>query len=186
MAAIGAPRLCRYFGRKRRQRFSPRFMSSIAVETAMISGVRPKNARARARRESRLVVTPATDADFDGSASLAVRAGECRMETAGQLGRVVVRPEMHEEESRRLLQHVAVDGRHLDAILAQGAEHRIHFAPDEDEVTSDGGLAPAGRLEIDRRCFPAGERLERDPTAEREGRCQLNVPKHYLEIAARK
>lgn len=38
------------FGRNRRQRFSPRFMSIIAIETATISGVRPKKARARARR----------------------------------------------------------------------------------------------------------------------------------------
>src|SRR5437764_12799913 len=125
-------------------------MGDRAAETAAISGVRPKNGRVRARRESRLVVTAATDADLGGSASLDVRAGECRMEAAGQLGRVVVRPEMHEEKSRRLLQHVAVDGRHLDTIGAQGAEHRIHLAANEYKVTSDGGLAPACRLEIDR------------------------------------
>src|SRR5689334_9694885 len=100
MAVIGAPRLCRYFGRKRRQRFSPRFMSSIAEETATISGVRPKKARARARRESLSLPTLAKGRGFE-SASLGVRVGEGGMETGRELGRIVIRPEVHEDEARR-------------------------------------------------------------------------------------
>src|SRR5689334_8022252 len=43
----------------------------------------------------------------------------------GELHGVVVRPEMHEVQARLLVQHVAVQGGDLDAVLAQGADDRI-------------------------------------------------------------
>src|SRR5437867_4854835 len=50
IAVIGAPSDCRYLGKKRRQRFSPHPSKNMLVDTATISGVSPKNSRARARR----------------------------------------------------------------------------------------------------------------------------------------
>src|SRR5258708_31941646 len=50
IAVIGAPSDCRYLGKKRRQRFSPHPIKNMLVDTATISGVSPKNSRARARR----------------------------------------------------------------------------------------------------------------------------------------
>jgi hypothetical protein len=44
--------------------------------------------------------------------------GECRMQARRELCRIVVRPEMHEEEVRRLLEHVTVNRSYLDSILA--------------------------------------------------------------------
>src|SRR5690348_7195196 len=46
-------------------------------------------------------------------------------DTLGELHGVVVRPEMHEVQARLLVQHVAVQGRHLDAVLPQRLDHRI-------------------------------------------------------------
>src|SRR5205823_13591376 len=43
----------------------------------------------------------------------------------GKLQRIVIRPEMHEEHSRLFREHVAVDCRHLDAVLAQGPDQRV-------------------------------------------------------------
>jgi hypothetical protein len=37
-----------------------------------------------------------------------------------QLDRIVISPEMDEKETRLLVEHMAVDGRRLDAVLAQG------------------------------------------------------------------
>ena len=41
---------------------------------------------------------------------------ECRPDTSSKLQRIVVRPEMHEEDTRLLRQHVAMERCHLDAI----------------------------------------------------------------------
>src|ERR1051326_6224830 len=56
-----------------------------------------------------------------GTASLSsLRCGlvEGRAQAAGELERVVVGPEMHEEQARLLIEHVAVQRRHLDAVVA--------------------------------------------------------------------
>src|SRR5581483_12320301 len=65
--------------------------------------------------------------------------------------RIVVRPEVKEEEPRLLVQHVAVDGGNLDAIRPQGFNHRVHLIGGQHEVARDGGLAAAGRLKINPR-----------------------------------
>src|SRR5215218_2427195 len=48
---------------------------------------------------------------------------ERRPQALGHLLGVVVGPEVHEEEPRLLAEHVVVDGRHLDAVRPQGADH---------------------------------------------------------------
>src|SRR5262249_22677163 len=69
------------------------------------------------------------------------------LEAARESNRVVVRPEMHVEQTRAISKRVVVDGRHLDAVLAQRLRDWIDFARDEDEVTRNGRFAIAGRLE---------------------------------------
>src|SRR5437879_11141142 len=56
MAAIGAPRISRYLGRKRFQRFSPRASRNIATETATRLRSSPSAALTRARAESTVVI----------------------------------------------------------------------------------------------------------------------------------
>src|SRR5207244_11730907 len=56
MATIGAPRISRYLGRKRFQRFSPRASRNIATETATMLRSSPSAALTRARAESTLVI----------------------------------------------------------------------------------------------------------------------------------
>src|SRR5215208_2823281 len=70
-----------------------------------------------------------------------------------ELERIVVRPEMHENQPGLLSQHVTVDCRHLDAVLSESLDNRIHFVSYQYEVTGNGGLAAAGRLEVNRRRY---------------------------------
>src|SRR5215468_1672476 len=74
---------------------------------------------------------------------------ECGAQARGELDRVVIGPEMHEAQPRLLIQHVAVQCRHLDAVRVQRMDHRIDLLARHDEVAGDGGLAAAGRLEVD-------------------------------------
>jgi hypothetical protein len=41
--------------------------------------------------------------------------------------RIVMGPEVHVEEARLVGERMMVDGRHRDAVVVQGARHRIHF-----------------------------------------------------------
>jgi hypothetical protein len=77
-------------------------------------------------------------------------------QSLGELHGVVVGPEVHEDETGLLGEHVAVDRRHLDAVLPQRLDHRVHLFPCQHEVAGDGGLAAAGRLEADGRCHTGG------------------------------
>ena len=43
---------------------------------------------------------------------------KCCLQPLRQLLRIVIGPEVNEEEAWLLVQHMAVDGRHLDAIFA--------------------------------------------------------------------
>src|SRR5436305_11950249 len=74
---------------------------------------------------------------------------ERRAQAARRLLRVVVCPEVHEEEARAFGQHV--ERRYLYAAVSQGADDRIDLARSQHEVARDGGLAPARRLEVDGR-----------------------------------
>src|SRR5207244_10755367 len=44
-----------------------------------------------------------------------------------QLARIVIRPEMHEEKARLVVEHVVMQGGHLDAVVAQCLHDRRHF-----------------------------------------------------------
>ena len=57
---------------------------------------------------------------------------------------------MQEVQPWLLVQHVAMDGGHVDAACPQCLDHGIHFVPDQNEITGNGGFPPAGRLEVDR------------------------------------
>lgn len=48
---------------------------------------------------------------------------------------------MDEERSGFVRKHVVVDRRHLDAVLPQGGDQRIHLLSQSDEVSSDGRAA---------------------------------------------
>src|SRR6185437_2355987 len=83
-------------------------------------------------------------------ASLRVGLFQCRMQSFREFLRVVIRPEVHEEEVRRVIDHVAVKRSHFDAVLAQRFEHRVDLACEQHEVAGDGGLATASGLEVHR------------------------------------
>src|SRR5215471_15907806 len=83
------------------------------------------------------------------SALRARRLVDCGAQSLGELYGVVIGPEVHEEQPRLLVEHVAVDRRHLDAIRAQRVDHWIDLVCGQHEVAGDGGLAAAGGLEAD-------------------------------------
>ena len=83
---------------------------------------------------------------------LVPRDGDLRkrcLQTFSQLDRIVVGPEMDKKETGLFVEHVAVNGRHLNAVVMQGADQRIHFVGDYDEVTGDRGLPISCGLEVD-------------------------------------
>src|SRR5215216_3545852 len=88
------------------------------------------------------------------SASRACRLVERCAQSPRQLQRVVMRPEMHENQPRLFGQHVTVDRRDLDAMLTQCLDDRVHFLAGKDEITGNRRLAVAGWLEVDRRRHP--------------------------------
>src|SRR4029453_8671487 len=65
-----------------------------------------------------------------------------------QFRRFAIGPEWQEEEPRLLVQHVAMDGRHIDPVGSQGLDDGIDLITGENEVAGDGSLAAAGRLKI--------------------------------------
>src|ERR1043165_6817248 len=116
--------------------------SAGAARTSLIANARMNGASRPAMEQTRAI----------GSAALALRARrlvERGAQAPGELDRIVVGPKMHEDQARLLGQHVAVDRRPLDAVLAQHLDHRIDFLAGQHEVAGDRRLAAAGRLEID-------------------------------------
>src|SRR2546422_2067605 len=79
---------------------------------------------------------------------LAVGLVERRLQSPGELDRVVGGPEVHVEEPRRVLQSVVVERRDVDAMLPQGPGDGIHFLVDEYEIAGDRGLPIRRRLEV--------------------------------------
>src|SRR5258705_7478003 len=57
---------------------------------------------------------------------------------------------MKEEQPRLLVQHVAVDRGHVDAVRPQRHYDGIYFVARKHEITSDSRLAAARRLEVNR------------------------------------
>src|SRR5713101_4068549 len=87
---------------------------------------------------------------------LALRA-RCLVErcvqSLGKLQCIVVSPEMQEEQSRLLIQHVAVDRGHIDPVRPQRRYDRVYFVARKHEIAGNSGLATASRLEVDRRGY---------------------------------
>src|SRR5215470_19374108 len=71
-----------------------------------------------------------------------------RTQSLGELLGVVICPEMHEKYPWLLVKHVAVDGGNFDAVLAKCLNQRIDFLASDHEITGNGGLAAASRLEV--------------------------------------
>src|SRR5262245_24498749 len=69
-----------------------------------------------------------------GGVLLDVHMVQGRAQPCRQLQRVVVSPEVHEEHPRLLGQHVAVQGRDLNAVSLQSLDHRIHLLGGEHEI----------------------------------------------------
>src|SRR3954466_5170329 len=59
---------------------------------------------------------------------------ECGAQSPRKLQGVVIGPEMHEEQPRLLVQHMAVQRGHLDAIGSQRLDHGIHFVIGKNEI----------------------------------------------------
>jgi hypothetical protein len=62
----------------------------------------------------------------------------------GQLGCIVVRPEMHEEQPRLRRHHVAVKRCYLNPVITQCLHDRIRFFAKEHEISGDCSFAAAG------------------------------------------
>src|SRR6266436_5231612 len=56
---------------------------------------------------------------------------------------------MNEEHAGLLVQHVAVDRRHLDIAGAQGADQRVDLVARYQEIAGYRGFAVTGRLKVD-------------------------------------
>src|SRR5450759_1791491 len=55
---------------------------------------------------------------------------------------------MKEEQSRLLVEHVAMDGGHVDAVRPQRLDDWIHLIAGKNEISGDSRLATTGRLEV--------------------------------------
>src|SRR5262249_12994478 len=69
--------------------------------------------------------------------------------STGELYRIVVGPEVKEEETRLLVQHVAMNGCYFDAVGAQSPYNRVHFFPSQDKVARNSRFPVTGWLKID-------------------------------------
>jgi hypothetical protein len=68
-----------------------------------------------------------------------------------ELGRVLIRPEVHKEEPWLFRQRVAVYRRHINPVFPQGLHYWIDFLSQQHEVAADRGFAFSGGLEVERR-----------------------------------
>src|SRR5206468_10100778 len=78
------------------------------------------------------------------------RLVERRPNALGKLQRIVVRPKMHEEDTRLFGQHVTVERCHLDAVRSQRLDHGVDLIAGDDKVAGNSCLTSASRLEVDR------------------------------------
>jgi hypothetical protein len=67
---------------------------------------------------------------------------------------IVIGPEMHEEQVRRILNHVAVQRGDLNAAVSQAFQDRIDLRTQQYEVAGDGGLPGARGLKVNRNGRP--------------------------------
>src|SRR5713101_4113702 len=115
-----------------------RNVGSLSMKRVMSQGHAMRSTRAFSR------VTHFMDRSFPWRCVLRFRAvglPQCRLQPLGKLDRVVIRPEVHVEEPRRVHEAVVVDSRHVDAVLHQGPGDSVHLIVDQDEIASYGSLA---------------------------------------------
>src|SRR5207245_116098 len=65
---------------------------------------------------------------------------------------VVVGPEVHEEQPRLLIQHVAMKSSYLDAVGTERLDDRVDLARHHHEIARYSGFAAARRLKTDSGC----------------------------------
>src|SRR5262249_58012040 len=74
---------------------------------------------------------------------------ESRPKAFGELQCIVVRPEVHEQEPRLLVEHVAVQRGDLDAVVSQRLHHGVHFRSYQHIVAGDGRPAAPPWFAVD-------------------------------------
>src|ERR1035437_2913772 len=87
-------------------------------------------------------------------ALLRVSVVECAAQGPCELHRIVVRPEVHVEEARHVIQCMAMQSYCLNAVVLQNLHHGSNLFPRQREVPSNGGFPIAGWLEVDRDAHP--------------------------------
>src|SRR5262245_5959617 len=75
---------------------------------------------------------------------------ERRAQALRQLQGIIVGPEMAEEQTWLLVQHVAVQGGYLDPVTSQGLDDGVDLVGRQNEVAGDRRFTAARRLEADR------------------------------------
>src|ERR1035437_1364103 len=83
-------------------------------------------------------------------ALLRVGAIECTAQGLCELHRIVVRPDVHVEEARHVIQCMAMQSYRLNAVILQNLHNGSNLFPQQREVPGNGGFSIAGRLEVDR------------------------------------
>src|SRR5207253_5825358 len=61
---------------------------------------------------------------------------------------IIVGPEVHKEQPWLLRQHMAMNGRHHNAVITKRLNHRIDLFAEQDKISRNGGLSRAGRLKV--------------------------------------
>src|SRR5437016_4533319 len=104
-----------------------RNVGSLSIKRVMSQGHAMRSTRAFSR------VTHFMDRSFPWRCVLRLRAvglTQGSLEPLRKLDRVVIRPEVHIEESRRVHEAVVVDGGHVDAVLREGPSDGVHLLVD--------------------------------------------------------
>jgi len=69
------------------------------------------------------------------------RQVECLSQTISELDGIVDGPEMHEEQTRLVVEQMIVQARYLDSVFPKRTDYRIHLRAGHHEIAGDGCLA---------------------------------------------
>src|SRR6266849_2538857 len=92
--------------------------------------------------------TPRMRPAAESRSTFYVRKIERGTQAVRQFGGIVVGPEMHEVQVWGVVDHVAVQRRHLNPVLPQRFQHWIDLTAEQDEIPGNRGLAAASGLEV--------------------------------------
>jgi len=81
---------------------------------------------------------------------LRVGVVECTAQGLCELHRIVVRPKVHVEEARYVIQCMAMQSYCLNAVVLQNLQNGSNLFPRQREVSGNGGFPIASWLEVDR------------------------------------